>query len=174
MPTPEIVAYRGFILFPSVVLPGNWTFKGGIYPTLDEAKSAVDEDIDRLHSENGQVLGFNSHLHAPAHMPQSGTGVAVCDCGATARVSAGKILDGWHTCPVCTHAYGLVAETAKQVDRIERLYAQRSECLARVNDYAASAESRIASRRGLQEIELKLREIRKETSAALAEAEGRA
>jgi len=172
MPIPEVVPYRGFILFPSVIQPGNWTFKGGMYATLDEAKAAVDEDIDRLHAESGNVLGL--HLHAPEHMPSSGTGVAVCGCGASARVLAGKIVDGWHTCPVCTHAYGLVAETAKQVDRIERLYAQRSECVARANDFAATAESRIAARRGLQEIELKLREIRRETTAALAEAEGRA
>lgn len=164
--------YRGFVIFPSVIAPGNWTFKGGMYPTLDEAKAAVDADIDAYRAAAGNVLEI--HVHRAQHMPASGTGVAVCDCGASARVAAGKLVDGWHTCPICTHAYGLVAETAKQVDRIERLYAQRSEDVARANDFAGSAESRIVARRNLQEIEIKLREIRKETTAALNEAEGRA
>lgn len=171
-PVPAIVPYRGSVIFPSIIQPGNWTFKGGMYSTLDEAKAAVDADIDAFHAGARQVLEL--HVHRAQHMPASGTGVAVCDCGASARVVAGKLAEGWHTCPICTHAYGLVAETAKQVDRIERPYARRSESVARANDFAGSAESRIAARRDLQEIEIKLREIRRKTTAALNEAEGRA
>lgn len=51
------------------------------------------------------------HVHEPAHTPASGTGVAVCDCGATVRVVNGKPVENWHTCPVCTpHLYDCIAK----------------------------------------------------------------
>lgn len=48
----------------------------------------------------------STHLHAPAHLPPSGTGWAVCECGATLRVEQGKPVGDWHACPVCSHEAG--------------------------------------------------------------------
>ena len=39
------------------------------------------------------------HEHAISHMPTSGTGIAVCECGATMRVVMGKPTEPWHGCP---------------------------------------------------------------------------
>lgn len=41
------------------------------------------------------------HEHAVSHMPLSGTGIAVCECGATRRVEQGKATEEWHACPLC-------------------------------------------------------------------------
>ena len=45
------------------------------------------------------------HEHAISHMPTSGTGIAVCDCGATMRVVMGKPTEPWHGCPLCCINY---------------------------------------------------------------------
>lgn len=41
------------------------------------------------------------HEHAVSHMPLTGTGIAVCECGATRRVEQGKAVEDWHSCPLC-------------------------------------------------------------------------
>lgn len=41
------------------------------------------------------------HEHVVSHMPLTGTGVAVCECGATRRVEQGKAIEEWHACPLC-------------------------------------------------------------------------
>lgn len=49
----------------------------------------------------------NSHQHAAESLPQSGSGYAVCSCGATQRIENGRPIGKWHTCALCTHAWGL-------------------------------------------------------------------
>jgi len=34
-------------------------------------------------------------------MPLSGTGISVCECGATRRVEQGKAVEEWHACALC-------------------------------------------------------------------------
>lgn len=46
-----------------------------------------------------------NHEHSASHLPPSGTGVAVCECGATQRVEAGKPAEPWHACPLCVAAF---------------------------------------------------------------------
>lgn len=41
------------------------------------------------------------HVHDCEHMPKSGTGVAVCSCGATRNVVNGNMVGEWHTCALC-------------------------------------------------------------------------
>lgn len=43
----------------------------------------------------------NRHEHAASHIPMTGTGIAVCECGATRRVENGKPIEEWHACPLC-------------------------------------------------------------------------
>lgn len=45
------------------------------------------------------------HDHAVSHMPTSGTGIAVCECGATMRVVMGKSTEPWHSCRLCCITY---------------------------------------------------------------------
>lgn len=45
------------------------------------------------------------HEHTVAHMPLTGTGIAVCECGATMRVVMGKPTEPWHCCPLCCTVY---------------------------------------------------------------------
>ena len=47
----------------------------------------------------------DKHEHAVSHMPTSGTGIAVCECGATMRVVMGKPTEPWHGCPLCCINY---------------------------------------------------------------------
>lgn len=45
------------------------------------------------------------HEHSIFHMPTSGNGIAVCECGATMRVVMGKPTEPWHWCSLCCIAY---------------------------------------------------------------------
>ena len=46
------------------------------------------------------------HVHKPEHWPSSGSGYAICECGASIRVKNGYPEGGWHTCALCTHDFG--------------------------------------------------------------------
>lgn len=48
-----------------------------------------------------------THSHTILYMPQSGTGWATCECGATLRVESGRPFGSWHTCKLCTASWGL-------------------------------------------------------------------
>lgn len=48
-----------------------------------------------------------THTHEIQHEPSSGSGYAVCDCGATIQIRNGRPIGDWHTCALCTHSYGL-------------------------------------------------------------------
>lgn len=52
----------------------------------------------------------NDHQHSIVHMPPSGTGYAVCDCGATLRVESFKPRGDWHSCPLCVARHGVPQE----------------------------------------------------------------
>lgn len=39
--------------------------------------------------------------HEAVHWPPSGTGYAVCRCGATLRVERGQPVGRWHVCKLC-------------------------------------------------------------------------
>lgn len=41
------------------------------------------------------------HEHFASHLPNSGTGVAICECGASRRVENFKPVEPWHTCALC-------------------------------------------------------------------------
>jgi len=50
------------------------------------------------------------HAHSPQHVSRfpSGKVIETCDCGATREGDAHSIVKAkWHTCPRCTHPYGL-------------------------------------------------------------------
>ena len=49
----------------------------------------------------------NDHQHSAWHMPPSGTGYAVCECGATLRVESFKPQGEWHSCPLCVARFGV-------------------------------------------------------------------
>lgn len=42
--------------------------------------------------------------HTPKHVPASGTGYQVCECGATRRVDNGVPEKYWHECNRCVIA----------------------------------------------------------------------
>lgn len=47
------------------------------------------------------------HVHEPeTEMRFSVYRIEVCSCGATRRVDHGREPDKWHTCELCTHAWG--------------------------------------------------------------------
>jgi hypothetical protein len=56
------------------------------------------------------------HIHEIVHWPKTtdGSGYAVCSCGATQWVQNGKPGGGWHTCALCTHAFGLPESQKKE------------------------------------------------------------
>lgn len=41
------------------------------------------------------------HDHKVHYMPLTGTGIAVCECGATRRMEQGKATEEWHACALC-------------------------------------------------------------------------
>lgn len=45
------------------------------------------------------------HVHVAAHVPPSGTGVGVCECGATARHERGVVVEVWHACQLCVISF---------------------------------------------------------------------
>lgn len=63
-----------------------------------------------------------------------------------------------------------LVEALEETERIELLYANRSENIARVNSRQGTAESIMVSRARLKEIEIELRKIRNSTKAVLAAA----
>lgn len=52
----------------------------------------------------------DEHRHSVFHMPPSGTGYAVCECGATMRVESFNPKGEWHSCPLCVARHGLPQE----------------------------------------------------------------
>lgn len=70
------------------------------------------------------------------------------------------------------NVHAALVEALEKAERIERLYSERSENLARVNSRQGTAESMILSKKRLAEIEVELREIRNTMNAALAAAKG--
>lgn len=44
---------------------------------------------------------MKNHKHESKHFPTTGTGFAVCKCGATIRVEKAKIVGTWHSCSLC-------------------------------------------------------------------------
>ena len=51
-----------------------------------------------------------THEHTASHLPPSGTGYVVCECGATARCELGRVVSGWHACELCVQRDGVPQE----------------------------------------------------------------
>lgn len=58
-----------------------------------------------------------THGHKADHLPPSGTGWAVCECGATARVEKATVIGPWHVCELCVPIAGKIPGIAGMEDR---------------------------------------------------------
>ena len=54
------------------------------------------------------------HRHKVAHSPSTALGIAVCECGATARMVNGQLTEEWHTCELCVPRWWLETEDPGQ------------------------------------------------------------
>ena len=62
--------------------------------------------LDMVATEAAEAVHAHAHIahiHEIEHRPLSGTGYAVCSCGATQRVENGKTFGEWHACCLCVN-----------------------------------------------------------------------
>lgn len=68
-----------------------------------DIEEPTQQDIDDAEQLAANAERECTHVHEPAYWPLSGTGTAVCDCGATIRMEAGATKGDWHACSLCSN-----------------------------------------------------------------------